>query len=103
MNTIKMIIEDKPIHIPHHTYSRECCYTRGVHIPIEDFKKIVNNMCPDTKTYFEFHNVAGKIERGEYFNGHAGLGRHIANYYKQKKGADVKGVNDGRDFYVKVV
>ena len=103
MNEIKMIVEPNPINISHHTYNRECRYTRGLHIPLEDFQNIVNLMDPDTKAYFEFHNVAKKIERGEYFNGHAGLARHIAQYYKHEKGAEVTGINDGHDFYVKIV
>ena len=103
MNKIQMVVEQYPINILHHTYNRECRYTRGLHIPVEDFQNIVNLMCPDTKTYFEFHNVAKKIERGEYLNGHAGLARYIANYYKTQKGAEVAGINDGRDFYVKIV
>ncbi|MFF5995861.1 hypothetical protein AAGS61_14075 [Lysinibacillus sp. KU-BSD001] len=103
MDTIKMVVEQKPINILHHTYNRECRYTRGLHIPIEDFQHIINRMCPDTKTYFEFHNVATKMERGEYLNGYAGLARNIVNYYKTEKGAEVAGLNDGRDFYVKIV
>lgn len=103
MNNIEMILEATPVNILHHTYNRECRYTRGLHIPMEDFQHIISHMCPDTKTYFEFHNVAKRIERGEYLNGHAGLARHIANYYKNEKGAEVKGINDGRDFYVKIV
>lgn len=103
MNNLKVVLESTPVNVSHHTYNRECRYTRGLHIPMEDFTSIVDRMCPDTKTYFEFHNVAKKIERGEYLNGHAGLARHIANYYKNEKGAEVRGINDGRDFYVKIV
>ncbi|WP_332647681.1 hypothetical protein [Lysinibacillus sp. 54212] len=103
MNKIEMVLERTPINISHDTYRRECRYTRGIHIPEQDFNDIVNRMSPDTKAYFDFHNVAKKIERGTYFNGHSGLARHIANYYKTEKDVEIVGINDGRDFYVKVL
>lgn len=103
MNKLQMVIEQKPVHILHDTYKRECRYTRGLHISANDFENIVNRMCPDTKTYFEFHNIAKKIEPGTYFNGHAGLARHIQQYYEVEKGMVVDGLQDGRDFYVKVL
>lgn len=103
MNKIEMVIEQNPIHISHDTYHRECRYTRGIHIPEQDFQNILNRMSPDTKAYFEFHNVAKKIERGAYFNGHSGLARQIENYYKTEKQVEIVGINDGRDFYVKIL
>lgn len=103
MDKIQMVVAQKPVHILHDTYKRECTYNRGLHISASEFKQIVNRMCPDTKTYFEFHNIAKKIEPGTYFNGHAGLARHIQQYYEVEKGMVVDGLNDGRDFYVKVL
>ena len=103
MKKIEMVIESKPIHILHDTYKRECRYMKGLHIPANDFENIINRMNHDTKTYFEFHNVAKKIEVGAYFNGHAGLARHIDDYYKSEKSTEIVGLNDGKDFYVKII
>ena len=98
-----MVKEQNPIHIMHDTYKRECRYLRGLHIPAEDLANIVDRMNPDDKAYFEFHNVAKKIKVGEYFNGHASLARAIVHYYENEKGMQVVGLNDGKDFYVKVI
>lgn len=103
MNKIEMIEVQKPIHVMHDTYKRECRYSRGLHIPAEDFEKIVNRMCHDSKVYFEFHNVAKNIISGEYFNGHASLARSIFDYYKSEKNIEISSINDGKDFYVKVL
>lgn len=103
MIKIDMITEPKPINISHHTYKRECRYNRGLHIPLAEFQQIINRMCPDTRIYFDFHNSGKHLECGEYFNGHAGLAREIDNYYKTVKDTEVTGINNGRDFYVKVI
>lgn len=103
MIRIEMITEPKPINISHHTYKRECRYTRGLHIPLEDFLHIVNSMCPDTRMYFDFHNTAKELESGEYFNGHAGLAREIDHYYRTEKNTEILGIDNGCDFYVKIV
>ena len=102
MNKIEMVTVQKPIHIMHDTYKRECRYLRGLHIPAEDLANIVNRMNPDGKAYFEFHNVAKKIYAGEYFNGHASLACAISDYYIEEKGIEIDGLNNGKDFYVKV-
>lgn len=85
MIKLEMIVEQQPIHISHDTYRRECRYTRGIHIPADEFSQIINLMEEDTKIYFEFHNVAKKIEPGIYLNGHSSLARQIDNYYKKRK------------------
>ena len=103
MNQILMTFEQKPINVSHDTYRRECRYTRGIHIPAQDFIAILDRMCEDTKLYFEFHNVAKKIEQGTYLNGYSGLAKHIANYYKNEKNVEVVGITNGRDFYVKII
>lgn len=103
MNKIEMIQVQQPIHVIHDTYKRECRYVRGIHIPAEDFTSIVQRMNDDDKAYFEFHNVAKKIRAGEYFNGHVSLARAIYNYYMTVKGIEVVGINNGIDFYVKVI
>ena len=102
MNKIEMVKVQQPIHIMHDTYKRECRYLRGLHIPAEDLSNIVERMNSDGKAYFEFHNVSKKINTGEYFNGHASLARAISDYYATEKGMEVIGLNDGKDFYVKV-
>ena len=101
MNQLEMVKVQKPIHIMHDTYKRECRYLRGLHIPAEDLAKIVVGMNQNDKAYFEFHNVAKKISSGEYFNGHVSLARAISSYYATVKGIEVIGLNDGKDFYVK--
>ena len=103
MNNIAMITELKPVNVSHHTYRRECRYTRGIHIPQTDFQQIINNMCPDTKMYFAFHNMAKNIEQGTYLNGYSGLAKNIANYYKTEKNAEIRDITNGRDFYVKII
>lgn len=103
MIQIDMITEPKPINISHHTYKRECRYTRGVHISLEDFQQIINSMCSDTRIYFDFHNSAKQLKSGEYFNGHAGLARQIDSYYRTMKNTEILGINNGLDFYVKII
>ena len=100
--TIEMITEVAPVHIPHHTYKRECRYTRGIHIPLTDFQELYAAMTEESKLFFEFHNVAKDIETGTYLNGYAGLAKLIADYYKQKN-IEVRDLTNGRDFYVKIV
>jgi len=103
MYKIEMVEVQKPIHVMHDTYKRECRYSRGLHIPAGDFEKIVSRMSDDSKVYFEFHNVAKNIVSGEYFNGHASLARTIFDYYKDEKNIELPCVTDGKDFYVKVL
>ena len=54
MNQITMINETTPVNIEHHTYKRECRYTRGIHIPLKDMENILNSMNEDTLTT-DFH------------------------------------------------
>ena len=103
MNNIEMVIEQTPIHITHNTYKRECKYTRGLHIPLEEFQSILAQMCPDTKVYFEFHNMAKPIMKGTYLNGHSGLAKEISKFYQNERNVEVPGLNDGKDFYVKII
>lgn len=103
MNNMPMINETKPVNVSHNTYRRECRYTRGIQIPKQDLQKIINQMCPDTKLYFEFHNAAKSIQQGEYLNGYSGLAKNIANYYKHEKNVEIPHLTNGRDFYVQVV
>ena len=103
MEKVKMIVVQKPVNVTHDTYRRECRYTRGVHIPVSDFVQIVERMSEDTKIYFEFHNVAKKFEQGTYFNGHASLAKQIDQYYKTEKNTEIVDINNGQDFYVKLI
>lgn len=103
MENFKLVIEPKPINVSHDTYRRECCYTRGIHIPHEDFVEILESMSHDTKIYFDFHNPGKAIEPGTYLNGHSGLARSIANYYQNRENIKVDGINNGKDFYVKII
>ena len=103
MNTFERVVEQTPVNITHDTYKRECRYTRGIHIPLADFKQILATMCPDTKVYFEFHNTAKPIIEGTYLNGHSGLAKEISNYYDQTYNVKVPGILDGKDFYVKII
>ena len=102
MQEIKFVNEPKPINVSHDTYKRECCYTRGLHIPHQDLLEILESMSEDTKLYFEFHNPGKTIEPGTYLNGHAGLARSIMNYYQNMKDMRVDGFY-GQDFYVKII
>ncbi|HWK22530.1 MAG TPA: hypothetical protein VNS08_05795 [Ureibacillus sp.] len=102
MQEIRFVYEKKPINVSHDTYRRECRYTRGIHIPYQDFVEILENMSHDTKLYFEFHNPGKKIAPGTYLNGHAGLAKSIVNYYQNTKEMHVNGVI-GQDFYVKII
>ena len=103
MSKMEMIIEQTPIHITHDTYKRECRYTRGIHIPVADFELILSQMSPDTKAYFDFHNSAKPITEGSYLNGHSSLAKQIVNFYKSMKDIEVVGLNNGKDFYVKII
>ena len=103
MNQMIMIKEDKPINIEHHTYKRECRYTRGIHIPLADMENILNRMNENALAYFEFHNIAKEIKQGTLLNGYAGLANVIFDYYKHEKGIEVKELTNGRDFYVKII
>lgn len=103
MSQFKIVTESKPINVSHDTYRRECKYTRGIHIPIEDFIEILNGMSLETRLYFDFHNPGKPIMLGTYLNGHSGLARSIAHYYKNEKNLDVKSTINGKDFYVKLI
>ena len=89
--------------IEHHTYKRECRYTRGIHIPLAAMEHILNRMNEDTLAYFEFHNIAKEIKPGTLLNGYASLANNIFDYYKQEKGIEVLELTNGRDFYVKII
>ena len=103
MNTFEMVVEQTPIHIIHDTYKRECQYTRGIHIPLADFEKILDQMCHDTRVYFDFHNTAKPISVGTYLNGHSGLAKEIANYYLETYNQAIPSILNGKDFYVKII
>lgn len=103
MNQIAMVQEASPINISHHTYKRECRYTRGIHIPIKDIENILNAMNEDALAYFEFHNIAKEIKEGTLLNGYASFANIISNYYKYEKNMEISGLTNGRDFYVKIV
>lgn len=103
MNQMTMIKEETPVNIQHHTYKRECRYTRGIHIPLTDIERILNGMNEDTLAYFEFHNIAKEIKQGTLLNGYSGLANIIADYYKREKGIEILELTNGRDFYVKIV
>lgn len=102
MMKLEMTVEQQPLYISHDTYRRECRYMRGIHIPADEFSQIINLMEEDTKLYFDFHNVAKKIEPGIYLNGHSSLARQIDDYYKKIKNTEIIGLNNGKDFYVKL-
>ena len=103
MNTFEMVVEQTPIHVIHDTYKRECQYTRGIHIPLADFENILNQMCHDTKVYFDFHNTAKPICVGTYLNGHSGLAKEIAAYYQNTYNQTIPSILNGKDFYVKII
>lgn len=103
MNQMTMIKETTPVNIQHHTYKRECRYTRGVHISLADIERILHGMNEDTLAYFEFHNIAKEIKQGTLLNGYSGLANIIADYFKQEKGIEILELTNGRDFYVKIV
>ena len=103
MNQLTMINETTPVNIPHHTYRRECRYTRGINIPLTDIEMILNRLHDDDLVYFEFHNLAKEIKQGTLLNGYAGLASIISNYYKHEKNIEITGLTNGRDFYVKIV
>lgn len=102
MNDVKLVVEQNAINIPHDTYKRECMYTRGIHIPTEDFEQILSDMPYDIMEYFHFHNPGKKIETGVYLNGYAGLARTIVQFYKKEKNIELNELNNGKDFYVKL-
>lgn len=103
MNQITMVQEETPINIEHHTYKRECRYTRGVHIPFADMEEILNGMNDDALAYFEFHNIAKEIKQGTLLNGYSGFAAIIADYYKREKDIEILELTNGRDFYVKII
>lgn len=103
MNQLTMITEATPVNIQHHTYKRECRYTRGVHIPLADIENILNSMNEATVAYFEFHNIAKEIKQGTFLNGYNGFANIIADYYKREKGIEILELTNGRDFYVKII
>jgi hypothetical protein len=103
MSSFEMVVAHTPVHITHDTYKRECRYTRGIHIPLKDFENILQIMCQDTKAYFEFHNVAKPIREGSFLNGHAGLAKVISAYYLETYNERIHSLQDGRDFYVKII
>nr|WP_106782303.1 hypothetical protein [Lysinibacillus timonensis] len=102
MGEVQIIEEVKPINVSHDTYRRECTYTRGIHIPEKDFLEILDSMTHDVRIYFDFHNPGKPILQGTYLNGHAGLAKTIESYY-QNKNTTCLGINNGKDFYVKIV
>lgn len=101
MSTVQIINEQQPVHIIHDTYKRECRYMRGVHIPANDFERILDSMNEEQKHFFDFHNVAKKIEPGTLLNGYAGLAKHIMTFYRNQS-IEIVGLNNGKDFYVKL-
>ena len=103
MQQMTMIKEENPINIQHHTYKRECRYTRGIHIPLDDMENILNRMNEAALAYFEFHNIAKEIKQGTLLNGYAGLAKEISDYYKDEKGVEILELTNGRDFYVKII
>lgn len=103
MDQLTMINETTPINIPHHTYKRECRYTRGINIPLADIEKILYSLSDDALLYFEFHNIAKEIKQGTLLNGYAGLATIISDYYKHGKNIEIPELTNGRDFYVKIV
>ena len=103
MNQMTMIQEETPVNISHHTYKRECRYTRGIHIPFADMESILDGMNEDTLTYFEFHNIAKEIKAGTLLNGYNGLANIISDYYKREKNTEILELTNGRDFYVKII
>ena len=102
MSNLKMVVESTPINVSHDTYRRECRYTKGLHIPLQDFQSILEHMCPEIKLYFDFHNPGKQIKQGTYLNGHSGLAKSIKNYYEQLKN-DLDRFYNGQDFYVKII
>ena len=103
MNKVEMIYEQSPLNVSHETYRRECRYTRGVHIGEQDFKKILSKMPEDCKMYFDFHNSFKEIKKGVYLNGHSGLARYIQEYFRHEKNTEIIGINNRKDFYVKII
>lgn len=103
MNQLSMINETIPVNIAHHTYKRECRYTRGIDIPLADIEKILSELNDDALIYFEFHNIAKEIKQGALLNGYAGLASAISNYYKREKNTEIPELTNGKDFYVKIV
>ena len=103
MTKIAIVMEQSPVNVLHETYRRECRYTRGIHIPVDDFRNILSIMCEEAKIYFDFHNPNKEIKQGTYLNGHAGLAKYIAHYFQQEKNIDVQDLTNGKDFYVKII
>jgi len=103
MKDVQIVLESKPVNVSHDTYRRECRYTRGIHIPLKDFEQILNDMPQDIRLYFEFHNPGKPIQQEILLNGYSGLAKAIANYYLDKNGSIVSSINNGQDFYVKII
>jgi hypothetical protein len=103
MAEVSFVIESKPINVSHDTYKRECRYTRGIHIPESDFLKILDRMSHDVRIYFDFHNPGKTIRPGTYLNGYSGLAKALADFYEKKNTSIVPFINNGQDFYVKII
>lgn len=103
VNKIEMVMEPTPINVSHETYKRECRYTRGIHIQENDFKNILAMMSHEAKIYFDFHNPNKQIKQGTYLNGHAGLAKYIAQFFQIEKNIEIADINNGKDFYVKII
>ncbi|KGR79274.1 hypothetical protein [Ureibacillus manganicus] len=103
MVKVQIVLESKPINVSHDTYRRECRYIRGVHIPMKDFLEIMDCMTEEIRLYFDFHNPGKPLEPGTYLNGYSGLARTIAIYYQNENSSIVPMINNGKDFYVKII
>ena len=103
MEEVQIVLESKPINVSHDTYRRECRYTRGIHIPMKDFLEIFDSMSQEIKLYFEFHNPGKPLQPGTYLNGYSGLAKTIAKYYQSKNSSIVPSIDNGKDFYVKII
>ncbi len=103
MEEILIVSELEPVHVSHETYKRECRYTRGIHIPLNDFYEILELMSHDVKLYFEFHNPGKPLQRGTFLNGYSGLARSIESFYENKNSSVIPMINNGQDFYVKII
>lgn len=103
MEEVQIVVETTPIHVSHDTYKRECCYTRGIHIPVNDLLGILETMPNDIRMYFEFHNPGKQLIPGTYLNGYSGLAKSIADYYQHKYSSLAPVINNGKDFYVKII
>jgi len=103
MEDVHIVVESTPINVSHDTYKRECRYTRGIHIPINDLYEILESMPNDIRMYFEFHNPGKELIPGTFLNGYSGFAKSIADYYQHKNSSLVPLINNGKDFYVKII